>query len=259
MRRDWPSARMSDRRSESSYVEFASGATIFGGGMPADALYIVESGTVLVEPPGVAAWSVGPGELFGESALLQPPFATRASARSNVRALRLPLDLLPGVLQENPAIALQLLRQLAQRVHAAPRQPASSETPLPGALGLAPPVSAPAAAPVVSEPAGAFVLLHAEGRIALPPQGDWLVGRPDPATGAVPEVNLGPLDLARSLSRRHARLLLDGNGGIALREEPGVSNGTWINGTRLVAEQTTALKRGDKLRFGAIEVELGAE
>lgn len=83
-----------------------------------------------------------------------------------------------------------------------------------------------------------------------------MVGRPDPATGAIPEINLGPLDLARSLSRRHARLLLSA-GVVSLREEPGVSNGTWVNGERVASGQTIALKPGDKLRFGAIELEFG--
>ena len=81
--------------------------------------------------------------------------------------------------------------------------------------------------------------------------------RPDPATGAIPEINLGPLDLARSLSRRHARLFVAG-ASVSLREEPGVANGTWVNGERLAAGQSVTLSAGDTLRFGAIEVEFGA-
>ena len=102
-----------------------------------------------------------------------------------------------------------------------------------------------------------YVLRHAQGSIALPEgKTDCLVGRPDPATGAIPEINLGPLDLARSLSRRHARLLVE-SGGVVLREEPGVANGTWVNGDKVPAGQGIKLKPGDKLRFGAIELEFG--
>ncbi|MCI1730654.1 MAG: FHA domain-containing protein [Chiayiivirga sp.] len=105
--------------------------------------------------------------------------------------------------------------------------------------------------------AKAWVLRHADSVIEVPAgKSECLVGRPDPATGAIPEINLGPLDLARSLSRRHARLLVDATG-VSLREEPGVANGTWVNGERVAAGATLALKSGDKLRFGAIELELG--
>ena len=124
---------------------------------------------------------------------------------------------------------------------------------------LAPVAPIPAtAAPAPTVPvARAWVLRHADGVIALPEgKTDCLVGRPDPATGAIPEINLGPLDLARSLSRRHARLLV-GASGVSLREEPGVANGTWVNGERVAAGAAVALKAGDKLRFGAIELELG--
>jgi pSer/pThr/pTyr-binding forkhead associated (FHA) protein len=124
------------------------------------------------------------------------------------------------------------------------------------------PAAAGAPAPTAqSVPNGPAVvrhgLRHAQGVIAIPAdKSECLVGRPDPATGAIPEINLGPLDLARSLSRRHARLLVTGNT-VSLREEPGVANGTWVNGERLPAGQTVQLKPGDKLRFGAIELEFG--
>jgi len=108
----------------------------------------------------------------------------------------------------------------------------------------------PNAPPVVS-----YVLRHAGGSIAVPSgKAECLIGRPDPATGAIPEINLGPLDLARSLSRRHARLLVTGST-VSVREEPGVANGTWVNGERLANGQVVQLSPGDKLRFGAIELE----
>lgn len=249
---------MSERRNEGPFVEFAAGAIILDDGQPASAIYIIESGVVAVERrAGVLSAVLGPGEFFGETALLQPAQPMRATARTAVRALRIERAMLPAVLQENAGIALELLRQLVQRL-----QPLDANAVTHVSGDTPPPLSSPPLATAVPvdapEPTGAFVLDHAEGRIVLPVlAGECLVGRPDPATGAIPEVNLGPLDLARSLSRRHARLLLDGAGGIALREEAGVSNGTWVNGERLVAGHTVTLKRGDTLRFGAIEVELG--
>jgi hypothetical protein len=144
----------------------------------------------------------------------------------------------------------------ATAVMAPKAAPASVPAPArPAAPAAAPPPrAAPAAKPAATT---VFVLRHAEAVITLPEdKAECVIGRPDPATGAIPEINLGPLDKARSLSRRHARLLVAASG-VVLREEPGVSNGTWVNGERLAAGQSVALKPGDKLRFGAIDLEFG--
>lgn len=249
---------MGEQRNEESFVEFAPGATICDGRVVLDAMYVIESGIVAVQLHAAASYVVGPGEAFGESVLLDPAPQVRAEARSHVRALRIPAAAVPGVLQARPDVAMQLLRQATRRLYGVPAS-ASAATLIDVDIDTPPPAPAPIDVyPALDSeaPTGRYVLHHAEGRFELPQRGEWLVGRPDPATGAVPEVNLGPLDLARSLSRRHARLALDGDGGITVREEPGVSNGTWINGVRLASGQTATLQRGDKLRFGAIELEL---
>lgn len=304
-----------ESRSDTPFADFAAGGTILHQGEAATALYIIEAGKVAIEwpdAPGTALAELGPGDLFGEAALLQDAMhATNAVARTAVRALRIDAASLHAVLRENVDVSVQLLRRLTQRLRAAderramPRatEPArASEAPRdagdgvrPAAAAVPPPPSVPAAAPPAAEAAAgspkpskepkapvpaspspvasapapepapapvvparprSFVLLHTQGSIPLPDgKLDCLVGRPDPATGAIPEINLGPLDLARSLSRRHARLLVE-EGGVVLREEPGVANGTWVNGERVPTGQGVKLKPGDKLRFGAIELEL---
>lgn len=126
------------------------------------------------------------------------------------------------------------------------------------------PVAAPAPA-VVSEapsarPGGTLVLVHpASGQrfVLEPGRDEFLVGRIDPVTGITPEINLGPLDTARSLSRRHAKLLRQG-ALLFLREEVGTANGTFINGQRLATGTATPVKPGDRLRFGTIDIELVA-
>jgi Cyclic nucleotide-binding domain/FHA domain len=146
----------------------------------------------------------------------------------------------------------------------APAVPAPVVQPSPQPPGASTPVAAPAPA-VVSEapsarPAGTLVLVHpASGqRFTLEPGRDeFLVGRIDPVTGITPEINLGPLDTARSLSRRHAKLLRQG-ALLFLREEVGTANGTFINGQRLATGAATPVKPGDRLRFGTIDIELVA-
>jgi hypothetical protein len=318
---------------DSPFVDFPAGSTMLREGDAASALFIIETGKAAIERGDAALAELGPGDVFGEAALLQEQsHAANVVARTAVRALKLDSATLPAVIRENVDVATLLMRRLAQRLRVADERgaaapaphaasapqtapvPAPQEKPASAAAKAAPaapstakseitapakpdaPAPAPAkpdapakpAAPAPEAPAvdtrarspqvspapeGApaptaqsvpsspavvqHVLRHAEGAIALPAgKADCLVGRPDPATGAIPEINLGPLDLARSLSRRHARLLVTGNT-VSLREEPGVSNGTWVNGERLAAGQTILLKPGDKLRFGAIELEFG--
>jgi hypothetical protein len=294
-----------DARSDTPFVEFASGATILREGEVASALYIIEAGKVAIarnDALDTALAELGPGEFFGEMSILQDqPNAANVIARSAVRALRIDAASFQAVLRENVEVAMHMMRRLvlrlrdseqrrgelerqvagnggaaaAPRASSKPRAPApASASPAPAApdaassaaappapVKAAPPVAAapaPASVPSVAKAAPGFVLRHAEGAIEIPAgKSECLVGRPDPATGAIPEINLGPLDLARSLSRRHARLLVAA-GAVSVREEPGVANGTWVNGERLGAGQTVALKLGDKLRFGAIDLELGA-
>ena len=83
----------------------------------------------------------------------------------------------------------------------------------------------------------------------------FLIGRPDPATGTKPEIDLGPFDVQRTLSRRHATLLRE-DAQYFVREDAATTNGTYLNGERLQTGVAMPVKVGDKLRFGSIEVEL---
>jgi pSer/pThr/pTyr-binding forkhead associated (FHA) protein len=112
----------------------------------------------------------------------------------------------------------------------------------------------------LARPAGTLSLVHpASGQrfVLEPGRDEFLIGRIDPVTGITPEINLGPLDTARSLSRRHAKLLRQG-ALLFLREEVGTANGTFINGQRMATGTATPVKPGDRLRFGTIDIELAA-
>ncbi|TDR42489.1 FHA domain-containing protein [Tahibacter aquaticus] len=122
------------------------------------------------------------------------------------------------------------------------------------------PVVSPPAAPAMPPAAAGLALVHAASgqRFVLEPgRAEFLVGRVDPVTGITPEINLGPLDTARSLSRRHAKLLRQG-ALLFLREEVGTANGTFLNGQRLATGAAVPVKPGDSLRFGTIEIVLAA-
>jgi hypothetical protein len=239
--------------------------------------------------------SLGPGDFFGEMAMLedQPRYAT-ALAKTASRLLRIERAAFADVLKQNVEISVRIMRKMVarqrrteQRLHdtltellkhkagpavrrpealapVAPRPPSREPAAREPAPAPAPAKKAePAAAKPVAkaEPAAepqALVLRHSSGQ-TLPfdaARTEFLVGRPDPVTGIQPEINLGPFDANRTLSRRHAKILKEG-GLYFVREEVGTSNGTFVNGERLKTGATVPLKPGDKLRFGSVEVELG--
>ncbi|MEI5583872.1 MULTISPECIES: MFS transporter [unclassified Agromyces] len=86
-------------------VSVASGATVFAQGDPGDRYYVIESGEVDVVHDGNVVASLGPGDGFGEIALLRPTgrMAT-VVARSDLRLQSLASDrFLPVVLGYTPS------------------------------------------------------------------------------------------------------------------------------------------------------------
>ena len=82
-----------------------------------------------------------------------------------------------------------------------------------------------------------------------------LIGRYDPVTELKPDVDLTDIDLKRSVSRRHARILKTENGYVLI-EEVGALNGTFVNGTKLVAGQAEPIADGDNLGLGMVKLVL---
>jgi len=227
----------------------------------------------------------------------QPRFAG-AIARTSVRLLRIERSAFADVLKQNVEIGVRIMRKLAARHRRAEQraqdaltelaQLKSAAAPAPRARDAAKPkAEAPAAAaraapeapaPVAAAPAPApappapapaapvavaqnlALRIVASGQVLLlePERSEFLVGRPDPVTGIQPEINLGPFDTMRTLSRRHAKILKEG-GLYFVREEVGTTNGTFVNGERIKTGAAVPLKPGNRLRFGSIEVEVVAQ
>ena len=146
-----------------------------------------------------------------------------------------------------------------------PAAPIAARVPAPEPAAVVVPAPAPVAVPPAPPPqpppppaAQHLALRHlASGQVIAidESRSEFLIGRPDPVTGIQPEINLGPFDASRTLSRRHAKLLREG-GLYFVREEVGTANGTFVDGERIKTGATVPLKPGTKLRFGSIEVEL---
>ena len=84
------------------------------------------------------------------------------------------------------------------------------------------------------------------------------IGRQDPVSTIFPEIDLtGAGNPAKSVSRRHARILNQGN--TMLVEDLGSVNGTFINGKRLDPYLPETLHDGDTLQLGRLLIEIKLE
>jgi CRP-like cAMP-binding protein len=97
-------------------VSFGRDEVIFEGGDRADSMFVVLEGEAQVEVGG-RFHRLGPGDFFGEMALLAPDrrLATVRAAEP-VRALRVPADTFRSLLLHHPHLALSMLRTLVLRL-----------------------------------------------------------------------------------------------------------------------------------------------
>ena len=103
-------------------------------------------------------------------------------------------------------------------------------------------------------PAPLRIKVLATGRqIQLPSATEVHIGRLDAAHGIFPDLDLTPDGgLESGVSRRHCKVhQQDSN---YLVEDVGSANGTFLNGQRLTPYLPHALKHGDKLQLGSIEL-----
>lgn len=224
-----------------------AGQFVFRSGEPGNVMYIIQEGQVeIVAQVGDREKRLAlleEGDFFGEMAVLEElPRTASARAMTPCSLLRIDRHTFDQLIRQDPEIAVRMLRKLCHRLRTV--QPLALEAP---ALGLETPVAPPAeAATLLHKPSGV--------RFPLSPDRENTVGRRDSATGLLPTVDLGALDTRKSTSRRHAVIFCRDRNWY-LREEVGVRNGTFVNGTRLTPGQTLPIAFGDVLRFGLVELE----
>jgi CRP-like cAMP-binding protein len=111
-------------------MRYRGGEQIFRAGSPAEGLYLIEKGTVGVQALGGAAWQAGPGESFGERALLtNQPHNTSAVAESDVDVWTMTKADFDMLMNRYPALAISMSRILSQRlshVATSPNAPAGA-------------------------------------------------------------------------------------------------------------------------------------
>lgn len=239
-------------------VRYGAGERIFTDGDLGTTMYIVQSGKVrlfrVVDGQKRVHGVMEKGDFFGEMSILEGlPRTMSSEAMEDSELIEINSMTFDKMIKGNIEIAIRMLRKLSIRLREADRKIEAlqhTEGRLPAA-----PRSAPAAKPKPAATAGAGPRLEAEedgGTFGL--AGDeTLVGRFDPVTDLKPDIDLTQVDLKRSVSRRHARILRTADGW-AVTEEVGALNGTMINGVKLVTGRPTPLHDGDKVSFGMVKL-----
>jgi CRP-like cAMP-binding protein len=248
----------------SSYIEVPAGQFIFREGDPGNEMFIIETGAIeiLRKVRGPTPLAIlEPGDFFGEMAVLedQPRFAS-ARAKEASRLLRVDRSAFAQLVQENFEIAVRIMRKLALRLRRTEQSLQTASTELTDIKKRLTSQTSnfqkvPDAPDASASTEVLLKLVHASGSefAVLSALKESLVGRPDPVTGVVPEINLGMLDEKRTLSRRHAKILVEGALAF-VREEVGTSNGTFLNDQKLRTGVPMQINPQDTLRFGAIEL-----
>ena len=98
-------------------LDFQSGKTLIKEGAPGREFFVLVDGTVEVSRDGRTIDTAGPGDFFGEMALLteQPRNAT-VTTTSKVDVLILTSRSFRSLVEHNPLIALKVMRAVADRV-----------------------------------------------------------------------------------------------------------------------------------------------
>lgn len=268
-------------------VKRKKGEMIYVEGDLGSEMYVVQSGAVRIyRTLGGVKQELAimeKGDFFGEIAVLEGlPRTASAEALDTSEIIEINSATFDTMIRANIEIAVRMLRKLSNRLQEANRkiellsratasgkpaaaaarvtavdmdQPAEAPPPAPTAAPAAGIQAAPKPIGEVEVPEGAFALLVLEGGSRHFPitAETALIGRYDPVTGTRPEVDLTQVDINRSVSRRHARIVLK-DGVFLLFEEVGALNGTFVNGQRLAVGTPTPVVSGDKLGLGMVSL-----
>ncbi|HSL10022.1 MAG TPA: cyclic nucleotide-binding domain-containing protein [Actinomycetota bacterium] len=99
------------------HVDHPDGTVIAREGEPGIGLFVIQSGTADVTIGGKKKASLGPGEFFGEIALLDGgPRTATVTATSDIELLGLTEWVFRGLMHEHPSIAIKTLEGMAGRL-----------------------------------------------------------------------------------------------------------------------------------------------
>jgi CRP-like cAMP-binding protein len=243
---------------QSFVVQYAGGQPVFYEGDVGATMYIVQSGRVRlyreVEGATTELGEMEKGDFFGEMSILEGlPRSSSAEASENSELIEINSSTFDKMIRGNIEIAIRMLRKLSIRLRESERLLTENAAARVAASARSAVNADPASHAGVDEIKGVHLESTEDGvRFALD-RVETLIGRYDPVTEQSPDIDLTDLDLKRSVSRRHARVLKNEDG-YNLIEEVGALNGTFVNGTKIDAGQPHAVVDCDEIGIGVVKL-----
>jgi CRP-like cAMP-binding protein len=239
-----------------SQLAFSAGERIFAQGELGTEMFIIQEGEVeIIKHIGGESHILSrleKGDFFGEMAILEAmPRTADAVARSDVKVVAINGSRFDEMLRKNPEVAVRIIRKYSKRL----REANTLLEKLVGREVDVDHVALDATVIAPSEKGTRHRLVDvATGTAFFFSTGDeTTIGRADPVTGILPDIDLTPVDTNRSVSRRHAKIIRSG-GDYHVLEEVGTVNGTFVNDQRIPTGVPVTLHNGDLLKIGLISM-----
>lgn len=239
-----------------STATYPAGDLIFTQGDLGTDMYIIQEGEVdiikNINGESHLLSHLERGDFFGEMALLESvPRTADALAKTDVKVLVINGSRFDEMLKKNPEIAVRIIRKYSKRLREA-------NTLLERLVGRdfdADQNALDATQIKPAEKATRHRLVDmATGTAFFFSSGDeTTIGRADPVTGILPDIDLTSVDTNRSVSRRHAKIIKSGDDYHVL-EEVGTVNGTFVNDQRIPTGVPVTLHNGDMVKIGLISM-----
>lgn len=190
------------------------------------------------------------GDFFGEMAVLESvPRTADAVAATDVRALVINGARFDEMLRKNPEVAVRIIRKYSRRLREANtllerlvgREVDSEEASL----------DATRSSPVQKQGKHRLVDVTTGASFFFSKGDETTIGRADPVTGILPDIDLTAVDANRSVSRRHAKIIRSGDD-YCILEEVGTVNGTYVNDQRIPTGTPVTIHDGNSVKIGLI-------
>lgn len=239
-----------------SILTYSAGQQIFQQGDLGTEMFIIQDGEVeIVKRIGGESHSLSrldKGDFFGEMAVLESlPRTADAIALTDVRIVAINGSQFDELLRRNPEVAVRIIRKYSKRL----REANALIEKLAGQGVDLDHASLDSTQIAHSVKLDKHRLLDlATGTAFFFSSGDeTTIGRADPVTGILPDIDLTAVDTNRSVSRRHAKIIRTGSD-YHMLEEVGTVNGTYVNDQRIPTGVPVTLHDGDLVKIGLIEM-----